>query len=265
MDASPIPTSLYLHGGPGLSAVVERVWFADCLPMDWWDQPLVDAEDGTPLHSLVDAARARLLHVAERCGTRVVLVSHSVGSVIAAQLLADSRNPIESAILINPIFDLEFALRRLAGRVMASGMASGAAAEALGPLLGKDDDARPCLLDLAVVLGQVPERFDLYWSASSRAAKARYLALAPNGPPLDWTSFSMVGTAIQQCRHALFGIETDVPVLAIVGTRDPLVGSDPAGEIRARLPRARVITVDAGHMAVFEQPSSLWLPSSVEA
>lgn len=265
MDASLVPTSLYLHGGPGLSAVVERAWFGDSLPIDWWDQPLVGPEDGAPLQALVDAARARLLHVAQRCGTRVTLVSHSVGSVIAAHLLADSRNPIESATLINPIFDLEFSLRRLAQRVMAAGMASGAAAEALGSLLGRDDDVRPHLLDLAAALGSIPERFDLYWSASSRAAKARYLGLAPNGPLLDGASFSMLGAAIQQGRNEIFGIGTDVPVLAIVGSRDPLVGSDPAADVRACLPRAEVITVDAGHMAVFEQPGSVWLPSSVDA
>ncbi|GMV02986.1 MAG: hypothetical protein AMXMBFR52_26420 [Burkholderiales bacterium] len=105
---------------------------------------------------------------------------------------------------------------------------------------------------------------DLYWSESSRAAKTRYLGLAPNGAPLDWTSFCMRGAAIQQGRSEILGIETQVPVLAIVGSRDPLVGSDPAGDIRARIPHAEVITVDAGHMAVFEQPGSVWLPSSVD-
>lgn len=185
MDASPVPTSLYLHGGPGLSAVVERAWFGDSLPIDWWDQPLIGSEDGAPLDGLVDAARARLLHVAERCGTRVTLVSHSVGSVIAAHLLGDPRNPIASATLINPIFDLEFALRRLAVHVLAANMASGAAADALASLLGQVDTVPPNLLELAAALGLIPERFDLYWSESSRAAKARYLRLAPNGPPMS--------------------------------------------------------------------------------
>lgn len=265
MDASPVPTSLYLHGGPGLSAVVERAWFGDSLPIDWWDQPLIGSENRAPLDGLVEAARAKLLHVAERCGMCVTLVSHSVGSVIAAHLLGDPRNPIASATLINPTFDLEIALRRLAVRVMEAGMASGAAADALASLLGKDDAARPSVPELAAALGPIPERFDLYWSESSRAAKARYLRLAPNGPPLDWTSFAMLSAAIQEGGNEILGIETGVPVLAIVGSRDPLVGSDPVGDIHARIPRAEVITVDAGHMAVFEQPGSVWLPSSVDA
>ncbi|MCL4775555.1 MAG: hypothetical protein KJZ98_16575, partial [Burkholderiaceae bacterium] len=176
MDASPVPTSLYLHGGPGLSAVVERAWFGDSLPIDWWDQPLIGPEDGAPLDSLVDAARAKLLQAAERCGTRVTLVSHSVGSVVAAHLLADPRNPIESATLINPIFDLEFALRRLAIRVMEAGMASGAAADALASLLGRDHSARPELPELAAALGPIPERFDLWSFRHLCGSVVRFLA-----------------------------------------------------------------------------------------
>lgn len=74
--------------------------------------------------------------------------------------------------MINPTFDLEFALRRLAVRVMEAGMASGTAADALASLLGKDDADPPNLPELP------PPRSVRYPSVSIC-------------PPLDWTSFCL--------------------------------------------------------------------------
>ena len=45
---------LFLHGGPGLHAAVERAWFGDSLPVLWWDQPAVAADDPAPFLMLAD-------------------------------------------------------------------------------------------------------------------------------------------------------------------------------------------------------------------
>lgn len=34
---------LYLHAGPGLTAALERQWFGEALPLQWWDQPAIAA------------------------------------------------------------------------------------------------------------------------------------------------------------------------------------------------------------------------------
>ncbi len=48
-------------GGPGLHAAAGRAWFGDSLPVLWWDQPAVAADDPAPFRTLVDHA-ARQLH-----------------------------------------------------------------------------------------------------------------------------------------------------------------------------------------------------------
>ncbi|MBS0337665.1 MAG: alpha/beta hydrolase, partial [Proteobacteria bacterium] len=70
---------LYLHAGPGLSAAMERQWFGTTLPVHWWDQPVAAAADAQPYRSLLDAARAELVRLADTAGRPVDVIAHSFG------------------------------------------------------------------------------------------------------------------------------------------------------------------------------------------
>jgi len=245
---------LYLHGGPGLNAEVERQWFEGRVGLDWWSQPAIAPTDVSPLQSVVDAAKARLVQLNQRHGGRVYIVSHSVGAVIAVQLLREAPDLIASATLINPIFDLTEAMVGLARRLISDGIATPPLSEAMQ----RPVDRRTGFVDLAVMMASVPARFDLYWSPSSGRAKDRYIRLSPNGPAVDFDAFTRVGAAIQDLAPSLYGIKTSVPVRAIVGAHDPMMPQDALAYVHERLPLATVSVVDAGHMATFEQPQEAW-------
>jgi len=48
------PTTLFLHGGPGLSAVAERELYGDSLDVHWWDQPHFEVLFVRPYQALLD-------------------------------------------------------------------------------------------------------------------------------------------------------------------------------------------------------------------
>lgn len=247
-------TGLFLHGGPGLSAVVERQWFGPDVDLEWWDQPSVAAGDPAPLVSLVEAAKDRLLELHRRQRRRIDVVSHSVGAILAVLLLREVPELIWRVTLINPTFDLRQAFLGIARRAVGEGTATPEVSAFV-------HEARPANVDpveLAVALSAVPGRFDMYWSPSSAAAKARYLEMAPSGPPVDFESFSRIAAAMQTQAPALLGVQSDVPVLAIVGASDPMMPGDVNSYVRQRVPLASVAVVDAGHMAPFEQPALAW-------
>ena len=48
-------TTLFLHGS-GFHGAIERAWFGDSLPVLWWDQPAIAADDPAPFQTLVGHA-----------------------------------------------------------------------------------------------------------------------------------------------------------------------------------------------------------------
>ncbi|MGE0800246.1 MAG: alpha/beta fold hydrolase [Lautropia sp.] len=240
-----------------MSAIVERSWFGDALRIDWWDQPVSPAGATDPLERLYQASRTRLLGLAEAGGQPVSIVAHSVGAVLAVLLLRSEPAAIRSAVLINPTFDLQRAFVCLARQVCVRGVGSKAGRDVLARMASESCG----LLDWAAAFAGVPERFELYWARQSRAARDRYVQAFPSGPPLDLHTFGAVGQAIQDRRHELPGTATTIPVVALIGDQDPMLPDDPVGDVRTRLPRAAVRIVTGGHMAIFEQPPSVWAPS----
>ena len=62
MPASP---NFFLHGGPGMTAELERRQFGATLPVHWWDQPHIDADDRLPFGTLVDATVAEVTRLSD--------------------------------------------------------------------------------------------------------------------------------------------------------------------------------------------------------
>ncbi|HEX6706071.1 MAG TPA: alpha/beta hydrolase [Albitalea sp.] len=252
---------MYLHGGPGFTADIERRWFGDAVPIDWWDQPPPREDHADAFASLVDLGVRRLSGLTEAEGRPVPVVSHSVGAVIAARLLERQPDLIESITLVNPTVDLDRSLRTLAMRLVDGGLAPPAVAEALQAGGGTDAS----FVDLAVALSATPRLLDHYWSPRSDAARARFKALAPDGPSLSFDAFARVGRGIQQWVREARPSATKVSVRAIVGRQDPLRGVDADADVRRLFPNAAIVAADVGHMGIFELPLQAWLPSSLAA
>jgi pimeloyl-ACP methyl ester carboxylesterase len=87
------------------------------------------------------------------------------------------------------------------------------------------------------------------------------LAAAPIGNELleattrhDDNAIQGAGLAIARFCSTTWISSVDVPVVVIVTTRDRIVRPAQQWQLAELIPRARTITVDAGHLAPFRQP-----------
>ena len=69
------PKILFLHGGPGMTAELERRQFGSELPVYWWDQPLIRSQALRPVEVLIDAACLVINRLAEhhQAGIHILL------------------------------------------------------------------------------------------------------------------------------------------------------------------------------------------------
>jgi len=105
-------TTLFLHGGPGLSAVVERELYGDSLDVHWWDQPHFEVLFARPYQALLNDTVLLAKRLAGN-GT-VNLLAHSFGARIALDVARRMSNRIGAVTLIAPTFDVTDGLARLA-------------------------------------------------------------------------------------------------------------------------------------------------------
>lgn len=70
---APVPerTVLFLHGGPGMTAELERRRFGETLPVHWWDQPFVGPNAERPFQVLIDAAVTEVARISTECEDRI--------------------------------------------------------------------------------------------------------------------------------------------------------------------------------------------------
>jgi pimeloyl-ACP methyl ester carboxylesterase len=249
--------ALFLHGGPGLHAAVERIWFGDSLPVLWWDQPAIAADDPAPFQTLVGHAARQLQAMADLNDGPVKLIAHSFGGQIAAALAKELPAYMSSITLLgcsNPIrqfFNL--------GKWQAGGEYEHPELQsALTAAEEKCDESR----FFALVQACFPERRrpDFYFGPSSTAVRERYFALAGATPSLDATTFF---TVMRDRIHAPFlpqinGFAGEVNVF--MGKHDPLLQLDEDMERwRGIFPQTQFIVVNAGHILQLELPPEVWL------
>lgn len=249
---------LYLHGGPGLSASIERQWFGETLPVHWWDQPMVAAEDAQPYQRLLDAARAELGTLADATGKPVDVVTHSFGGLIGLDLLRLAGEQIGTLTLLAPTPD---AYRQLC---------------VLGERLAESPDARPALKAAHARAGRSRSRANLrqlaeallaenpfrhYWGPHAGALRSRHETLAARHLVFDLDTYVAVSwdRAAQPPCPIRGRLPPHARIRCLFGAWDPLLGAPEREQWRRWLPDAEHRLVDAGHFLQFELPPEHWL------
>lgn len=251
-------TVLFLHGGPGMTAQLERRQFGATLPVHWWDQPRVGQDTRRPYEMLVDAAAAEATRLCSNGYTgRVDLLANSSGAYLARALVDRIPERIGAITICGGVWDLSTALLRL-GRYFAR-QCGDADLEAACCRAAEADIPEGYLALLAQV-STIPGFLDFYWSPSAGEPREAMKALAAEGQLIDWATCHAVMIAEIAAPQTPLAAPHPGGVRIVTGRFDPYFDD---GDIEARKtlwPSAIVEIVDAGHFPHLELPPEVWMP-----
>jgi pimeloyl-ACP methyl ester carboxylesterase len=177
---------LFLHGGPGLSAALERQRFGNTLPVHWWDQPHVNAEMAAPFERLVDAAIRELEQLFESQGKPVPLLANSFGVHLALALIERVPERVRSLDILGGTLDMRMAFVRLGQRI--SEVNRDGDLKAVGVRAQKKGDSES-LWALIGKLFTVGNLLDFYWGPGAEEQCEAMKALAASGALVHAATF----------------------------------------------------------------------------
>lgn len=253
------PIALYLHGGPGMNARIERNWFGDRLPMLWWDQPRIEPETANPFSVTIEAAANELRRLRQQTGRPPALVATSFGARIALELVREYPANVHSLSLLAPALELDTSFLRMANFLVAKGIGGEALQQALASLPARLDFQ--AFLSLVQALLAIPDLMAHYWAPHSTTSRDRYLIQAAKIEFLDFPTFLAVSH--DALNHPFIPGNTGYPgpVRILFGRYDPLFDPETdEARWRALFPDARIELVETGHMMTFELPEAGWMP-----
>lgn len=169
---APSISTLFLHGGPGLSSIAERELYGRTLPIHWWDQPRSVVLFSHPFAALVDAAVDEVRTLAELQGQPVDVIAHSFGAHLALHLVTRTPRYVRKLWLIAPVYDLGDAFVRLGTRLLEIAPTSAPLLAALEEFKASSDHLR--FARLASQVTSFANFFDLYWSPTADARRRWY-------------------------------------------------------------------------------------------
>lgn len=249
---------LFLHGGPGFSAALERRRYAASLPVHWWDQPRVAATAPRPYDELLQAAVAELKRISDLKGGRIALLANSFGAYLACDLLREARERVDSVTISGGVFDARLPFIRW-GRYLARRNADQAIGEA--SRAAEDASDSEAFWTLIGRIAATPEFYDHYWAPAAQEQRTAMRALAEGGPLIDLTTFEAIMNDLLP-RGPLSPLRDESPrVRVLLGRHDPLAEEADGRVWRALFPSASVEVVDSGHFPHLELPPLDWMPS----
>ena len=245
---------LFLHGGPGLTAVLERRRWGH-LPVHWWDQPRFSPGTQQAHEKLVRATLDELASLYEPDRTPVPVLASSFGAHLALTLMVRAPEQIGAVSIVGGIVDVRAALVQL-GRRMAEckrdvtlADASDAAAREVEPVWA-----------LIEHLFGLPGLLGCYWSPAARAQCQEMLDLAAAGGLLHGPTFQSVLREVFLRPLPNGPREWHAPLTVCLGRHDPYGTASDEKTWKQLLPYAQVSWVDAGHFPHLELNPSLWMP-----
>ena len=247
---------LFLHGGPGLSAALERQRFGNSLPVHWWDQPHVDDDVVAPFDWLVDAAERELKRLHNVQGKPVALLANSFGVHLALALIERAPEKIAAVNILGGTLDMRMAFVRLAQRIAE--VNRDAALKAVSDRTEEkgDDESLWTLIEKLFTVGNL---LDFYWGPGAEEQCERMKALAASGALVHATTFhTVLGDFLGRRPAAPPAFGGSVRVL--IGRFDPYARADDGPLWRAVFPNASVEFVDAGHFPHLELAPEIWMP-----
>jgi pimeloyl-ACP methyl ester carboxylesterase len=247
---------LFLHGGPGLSAALERQRFGNALPVHWWGQPHVDADVAAPFERLVDAAEKELGRLFDARRKPVALLANSFGVHLALALMERVPEKIGPVNILGGTLEMRTAFVRLAERIAE---VQDSELEALSVRAEKMGDSES-LWALIEKLFTVANLLDFYWGPGAQEQSESMKALAASGLLVHAATFQAVlADFLERKSAAPPAFSGSVRVL--IGRFDPYARADDAGLWRAVFPKAVVEFVEAGHFPHLELPAEDWMPA----
>lgn len=249
--------TLFLHGGPGLSAIAERALYGSELPIHWWDQPRSVVLYARPFGALLDAAEEEVTRLSAS-GRRVNLVAHSFGTHLALRLAMRMSERLGKIVLLAPVYDIGDAFVRLAHRLLEVTPTS-------QPLLGAVEEFRAGsdysrFARLAAQIMSVANFLDVYWSPGADARRRWFLDLLTHQPVADLNAFEVIVRDFWS-EAQIISVQTTVtnPVELIFGRADPLVDVEAERRIwTAFFPHAVSRELDSGHFVHLETEPTMW-------
>jgi pimeloyl-ACP methyl ester carboxylesterase len=258
---SSVPT-LFLHGGPGLSALGERSVHGDTLPLHWWNQPRTVTTAPRPFHALVDAAYEEAQALALAGTGKVHLVGHSFGAVLAHRLSLRMPERIASITLLAPTPDLADVFIRLSAFVTRFMDDPAPLGRAIARMQADRHDFAAAQEAFGIVFA-VPAFLSAYWSPWAVDKRAWFGALMEREPVFDADAFM----AISRDAWAELGPPApsrfDGPVDIVYGNTDVLV--DPATSLplwQRAFKNVGSRVIRSGHFIQLECPATEWWRAS---
>jgi pimeloyl-ACP methyl ester carboxylesterase len=256
MSVSRTSQVLFLHGGPGLSAELERRQFGTSLPVRWWDQPHFETEQSGAFDRLVDAALNELSRLHDLEEKPVALLASSFGVHVALALIERVPAKIGHLSIVGGTLDLRMALVCLGLRVAEQNHDLSLAATSQSARQSTNSETLWALINR---LFSVTNLFDFYWSPTAAAQRAAMNELAAKGTLFHLTTYQAVLNDFFT-RSAPRPTEWRGSANVLIGRHDPYALPNDAESWRGVLPQASVQFVEAGHFPHLELPPSVWMP-----
>ncbi|WP_233887017.1 alpha/beta fold hydrolase [Paraburkholderia flagellata] len=254
---APLST-LFLHGGPGLSAIAERDLYGHTLPIHWWDQPRSVVLFSHPFEALVEAAEDEVRMLAESQGHPADVIAHSFGAHLALHLVARAPQHVRKLWLLAPVYDIGAAFVRLGTRLLEIAPTSGPLLAALEEFKAGSDHVR--FSRLASQVTSFANFFDLYWSPTADARRRWYLDLVAHQNVVDPRAFEVIVQDFWAAQQPSSPLPTEPASVQIVfGRLDPLIDIDTERKTWMQyFPRAQCAELDAGHFIHLEDAAAHW-------
>ncbi len=248
-------SALFLHGGPGLSCGIERLWFEQNLSINWWDQPQIIRESPAPFGELVDAAMVQLHSMGDHTAKPIAIFAHSFGAQIALALIRKVPSLIKSLTILasgpNPLSSVFRLCHHL------TELESSPELEAAIEIAERRLDSQS--FKSMVLLAATHSAYPSVYFGPNVAARDRYLSLLPQARPLDLVTFlNVMGDFLHAPSvRPLESFHGEVTV--VLGSHDPLMHVEETFKDWRRIfPLARTQVISSGHFIHLEAPRESW-------
>jgi len=247
---------LFLHGGPGFNAEMERRRYGASLAVEWWDQPRIPADAAAAFNLWVRAAEQKVRSLFEIQGGRVALLASSFGARLALEVLSRIPAMVGAVTISGGVVDPRAAFLRF-GRRLAQKCRDQRLHHAVDE--AAREPARETLSALINAIMATPHVMNEYWGPLAVEQCATMHGLAAQGALLDFETFEAVIHDVPAVPPAAIAEDLGRQIQVLIGRHDPYAEAGEVDYWRAWFPAATVELLDAGHFPHLELPPERWL------